>query len=670
MQQSSNNRRQGTNRKKQAVGKTANIVAANNRPRVFGDYCFDYLKICKHNIGTVSTNGNGSDIQSQSSVTVPATRGNNKGSVAQSVTQQSQSATSATVAPCPLCTLTNQMTKVFFLKEEDQREKSRLQSVRNRSILRTGLLHQWACNQSSLYYHITNAINLSVDQYNVNDFTFDIFLSTSLMSCFLDYHLDKEIDFDDLIKVLQRRNRIFEVGYFAVLMIQRQVRRYLTLQRVRTYLLTRFEYIPPTKTKRATYYDRERLRRCDRYPRLLLSMPHYHSALKLQKGFAISAIVEGRSLAGTVTYGENPGTPRTIKRRLDYEKKLSQERLENFKKSLEGLRESGINVGRVKMVGPHSDIDDMSVLTLNSKKEASLNNFEDISFAMIKLEQQSIRHLKQFVILHDLVYVTMYRITLTMQYQQQVTAMIKKRMDSLGGGNNVVGKEKTKGEAEKNSSMEKLVTSSPDQLVSVWLSPCAPCMSSRPFGLSIALLSVPSPSTLSDSSAARTATNLNRSSSSGTTPAASGKRITDPNSSVQFYRALQLLEQHAFDALKCSSAEEVLKKLFLKDLIPVYESIVNITQDECGIWNATYSNSSHPLLDGPGTSTRSKAQSGSGSGSASVTSFATADYNANKNRNNSYDEVDDVSVNSTVSQDTLMADQLLEGKYCIQLNWK
>lgn len=683
MQPSNNRGKQANgNRKKQGGRGGGRQQPPNNRPRVFGDYCFDYLKACKHNLGLVHTNAVASDNQSLSSL--PGV--GRKGSVVASVAQQSQSAitSSVSVAPCPLCILTNQMTRSFFSKESEQREIARLQSMRNRSILRTSLLHQWACSQSSLYYNMTNAINLSVDTYNVNDFTFDIFWSTSLMNCFIDCNVEKGIDFQDMIKVLQRRNRIYEVGYFAILMIQRQVRRFLTLKRMRKYLLTRFEYIPPTNVKKASYYDRERLRRCDRYPKLLLSMPHYHSATKFQRGFGINDIMEERSLAGTVTYGENPGTPRTIKRRLEYEEKLAKERLENYKKSLENLRDIGINVGRVKVGGPQGETDDVSILTLNSKKETSLNSFEDISFAMIKLEQQQIRQLKQFVILHDLVHVTMYRITLTMQYYQQVTTMVKKRMDSLGGSSAGGGvRERSKGDSEKSEKgSSDQGTVSPDHLTPVWLSPCAPGMSSRTLGLAIALLTTPSPSVMSDPTAPKTNTNnappiLNRTSSSmsvasvaSVKSASSSKQATSPkasaskrptsagNNAVQFYRALTLLEQYAFDALKCNTAEDVLKKLFLKDLIPVYESIVNITQDECGIWNSTYVNSSHPLLDGGVKSKPPLASS-----SASVTSASTTDYNLNRKRNNSYDDPDDASIGSTVSQDTLMLDPSLDGRY-------
>ncbi len=643
--QQSGNRKQTTNavahRKKQGGGRPGRQQLNSNKPRAFGDYCFDYLKTCKHNLSILPAGMVASEGQSQSSASnFPGHQGS----------KQSPSLVASTfAAPCPLCILTNQMTKTFFIKEIEQQQQGRLQSFRNRSILRTSLLHQWACSQSSLYYNLTNAVNLSVDQYNVNDFTFDIIWSTSLINCFLEYNMDTSIDFDDMIKVLQRRNRIYEVGYFAIIMIQRQVRRFLTLKRVRKYLLTRFEFIPPTKLKKATYYDSERLRRCDRYPKLLLSMPHYHSSTRVNKGFAITEIMEGRSLMGTVTYGENPGTPRTIKRRLQFEEKLAQERLENYKKSLEKLRETGINIGKVNAIMASGEADDVSVLTLNSRKELYLNCYEDISDAMVKQEQRTIRHLKQFVILHDLVYVTMHRIFLTMQYQQQVTIMMKKRLESLNVGNSGSRDRPTRS-SDSEKTIDNSTTMSSDKQISVWLTPSAPCMSPRALGLTITLLTVPAPSSMNDPT-----TQKSNSSSMSTVK----RPISASGNSFQLFRAMQLLEQYSFDALKCSSPEEVLKKLFLKDLVPVYESIVNITQDESGIWNSTYSNISHPLLDST-SNFRSKPKSISGNGS--VASSGTIGFGNLKKSNNLYDDPDDASIGSAASQDTLMADTSIDGK--------
>jgi hypothetical protein len=53
---------------------------------------------------------------------------------------------------------------------------------------------------------------------------------------------------------------------------------------------------------------------------------------------------------------------------------------------------------------------------------------------------------------------------------------------------------------------------------------------------------------------------------------------------AQLQRALQFLETSIWSCLVCRTPEEVLSKLVLEDLRPVYESVMNITQEPKQIW--------------------------------------------------------------------------------------
>ena len=268
--------------------KRGNHAHNNNKPRVFGDYCFDYLKTCKHNL-------------------IPGQR-------------------------CPLCILAHQYAQRFFRQEEQHRILAHETSVRNRSILRTSLLHLWACCQACHYHQISPSAmaasssssgggssnllsmlgsstsgglnmksisdQLASEQAAIDVTTLDIGMCYSLLDCILTFHsvmtLTKSkndplalpsIPFDEMIKVLQRRNRIYEVGHFAAIFIQSHVRRFIAQKRMRKYLLLRFEYVTATNRKAEFFFDREKQRQLGRYPKFLTNR------------------------------NERPATPRTISRR-------------------------------------------------------------------------------------------------------------------------------------------------------------------------------------------------------------------------------------------------------------------------------------------------------------------------------------------------------------------
>lgn len=271
-QQASNNNKRPPRHATSNASKVSAFRNIQNKPRVFGDYCFDYLKACTHNL-----------------------------------TPRQQ---------CPLCTLANQYAKRFFLKEEEKRSIAHESSVRNRSILRTSLLRLWACCQASHYHAINLAAaasasssaasgnllsmlgsstsgglnvkaisdQIAAEQAALDIHTLDIGFCYSLLDCLLQFSeviiLKKpknnalaipSIPFDDMIKILQRRNRIYEVGHFAAVFIQSHVRRYIVQRRMRKYLLLRFEYVNATQRKNEFYFDREKQRQLGKYPKFLIN---------------------------------------------------------------------------------------------------------------------------------------------------------------------------------------------------------------------------------------------------------------------------------------------------------------------------------------------------------------------------------------------------------------
>ncbi len=79
------------------------------KQRQFGEYCFDYIVQCKHNLSSSSFHA------------------------------------------CPLCKLTQQVTRAFFENENEQREKARLESNIARARLRRQLIYMWSMCQPSFY---------------------------------------------------------------------------------------------------------------------------------------------------------------------------------------------------------------------------------------------------------------------------------------------------------------------------------------------------------------------------------------------------------------------------------------------------------------------------------------------------------------------------------------
>ncbi|RYG99067.1 hypothetical protein EON65_50690 [archaeon] len=403
------------------------------KERKFGDFRLDFLKTCRHDLSTT---------ESQIS--------------------------------CPLCKLANVVSVSIFEAEAAERKKAYEESCRNRATLRLSLLRTWSRFQV-MYYQDLESRNC-----------LQIFLSRSFLDLLISHgglgesHFNHPLEFETLIKLLERKNRIRDIGYLAALYLQARIRKYLTKRKVRLMLLQRFEYVPATKYKGEFFVDTMKLKKMNRYPRLLRD--------------------------------ERPGSPRTIQRRLLFEVREREKRRQQLHTlaSKHGAGTSG------------EDMHHTSMLLANSE-----NIFDK--------ENKLITFLKELLVVRDVVSVTMGALKLRQH---------------LG---------------------------SHDEF-SVWFCLSAPSISTRQLGMSLALSQLTSPRLSLDVSLAKERDN--------NSSAISGVNAVN--------RALQTLEQAAMDALICQSCEDVVRHLLNPELYSVYTSVLNISQDDLGIWNANISHTNNP----------------------------------------------------------------------------
>lgn len=415
--------------------------AAVVKERKFGDFRLDFLKACRHDLS---------------------------------------SNTKSTMS-CPLCKLANVVSVSIFEAEAAERRKNYEESCRNRATLRLNLLRTWSRFQVSFYQDLESRNCLQV------------FLSRSFLDLITNHtdlgelHFDHPLQFENLTKLLERKNRIRDVGYLAALYLQSRIRKYLTKRRVRLTLLQRFEYVPATKYKGEFFVDTVKLKKMNRYPRLLRD--------------------------------ERPGTPRTIQRRLQFEVREREKR----RQQLHSLASKQGSAGAV----------DDNQQIINTLLENSENVFDR--------EEKLISFLKELLVVRDVVSVS-------------ISAL--KLRQHLGSHDSFP----------------------------VWFALSAPGISSRQLGMALALSNLPSPRLSLDQSLAKER-------DSASSNVASGVNAVN--------RALQTLEQAAMDALACQSPEDVVKHLLNPELYSVYTSVLNISQDDLGIWNA---NISHTHSSSPSSS--------------------------------------------------------------------
>lgn len=491
-----------------------------------------------------------------------------------------------------MCKLINIVTKKHFDDEKEQIRIAHEQSHINRAQLRLTLMMRWARSQSMLY------------NKHVSTPTFDIVFSKSLSLLLVDEEAvgsrTQPVDFDEVVKVLERRNRIQEVGHFAAVYLQSRIRKYLAKRYVRRLVLQRFEYVPATRKKEAFYIDNYWKRKWMRTPRMLQQ--------------------------------EVPATPRTMGRRIAAENRVREARFDCYKKAMK----KQFNAEAVDDVWA---IEETTVRFL--KQLCVLRDL--LRIAMLNVTRMRTQREATAEKMADA-----RRIPATPAASTATTPAGVSRRGSVAR-RSVIAKmmeEETTAVVEAESAASDApITPQP-----VWICLSAPSTSARQFGLSLALATVPSPATGTlavrtdtDSgprvSAAAAPTSSSRGSgaadnfamqlvpamanvSPGTTTvrklvsrtgsASSGTGTTSslllgtgppgsPGKSpspqrkrgggglisgvAQLQRSLQFLESSIWNCLKCSSPDEVLSKLLLEDLRPTYESVMNITQDDKFLWH-------------------------------------------------------------------------------------
>ena len=520
---------------------------------------------------------------------------------------------------CPMCRLIHIVTRKHF---DDEREQNRLaheQSLVNRAQLRLTLLLRWARTQSVLYNKYVSAP------------TFDIVFSKSLASILVDEEAvmsrEQPIDFDEVVKVLERRNRIQEVGHFAAIFLQARIRKYLAKRYVRRMVLQRFEYVPATRRKPAFYIDTYWSRKRDYTPRFLLQ--------------------------------ETPATPRTIGRRLAADERQRNARYDAFKKDV---------IKRYRAI-EGADVWAQEETTVRFLKQMGILR-DLVRVAMLNITKMRVQR-----------EAAAERLVLEARRNAASTPAAATPSSGPGGlnrrgsvSNRILQRqaEEATAVAAALSLLDEADPDAPVEIQPVWMCLSAPCISSRELGLALALATVPSPATgqllmrksaeygLRTSPAAAPTTaggmgetippppaddgwggNRDRSisfglsskigspgigkfskigamgsmmtvgggrasptmgmsrsregtpsrparrDSTGTgTPTITGKSSAGNSvtSSAQLLRALNFLEQSLWQCLRCSTPEEVLSKLLVEDLRPTFESVMNITKEDKQIW--------------------------------------------------------------------------------------
>ena len=186
--------------------------------------------------------------------------------------------------PCSFCRIVQYQVTKQLDYESALQDRNRDESMVRRAEMRFRLLGGWSRNQGAYYDEL-------LPSAYKDSFMVDISISEQLVQSLTEYteYLDmikgsevrwgvrspqskdaapgassvtnggrkETIDMAEIMKTLQRRKRILEVGHYAALFIQARVRKMCARKRVRNYVMRRFEFVPPTKVKKEFIIDKE-----------------------------------------------------------------------------------------------------------------------------------------------------------------------------------------------------------------------------------------------------------------------------------------------------------------------------------------------------------------------------------------------------------------------------
>jgi hypothetical protein len=187
---------------------------------------------------------------------------------------------------CPLCKLIERETAQWLANEHAEKEQIRKENFYKRAEMRYCLLREWSKNQISLY---SDVVPLP---------TAEIILCSSIFETLTSCSQDLGEIFQDLNENLLKRNRIMEVGNYAATFLQCRIRGFCCRKRITTFLLRRFEYHEESARRGAYFLDKNTGNR-------FYSTPYLISH-------------------------EKPGSPRTIQRRITFQNKIREKRMEKY----------------------------------------------------------------------------------------------------------------------------------------------------------------------------------------------------------------------------------------------------------------------------------------------------------------------------------------------------
>jgi hypothetical protein len=209
---------------------------------------------------------------------------------------------------CSLCKLIEMETAQWLADEHKRKNRIKMENFYKRAEMRYGLLREWSQNQLSQYSDVllipTGEIILCSSILDSLS-SFSSSLSPTLAQPVVAADaaestppsLLNEI-LENLTKNLMKRNRILEVGQYAATFIQCRIRGLCCRKRITSFLLRRFEYHEESVRRGAYFLDKQNGNR-------FYSTPYLISH-------------------------ERPGSPRTIQRRITFQNKIRDKRMEKY----------------------------------------------------------------------------------------------------------------------------------------------------------------------------------------------------------------------------------------------------------------------------------------------------------------------------------------------------
>jgi hypothetical protein len=209
---------------------------------------------------------------------------------------------------CSLCKLIEKETAQWLADEHERKNRMKRENFYKRAEMRYGLLREWSQNQLSLYSDVLmipvgeiilcSSILDSLSSFSSSSSSSptEVAPGSSESSISTSSFLNEMVE--NLTKNLTKRNRILEVGQYAATYLQCRIRGFCCRKRITSFLLRRFEFHEESARRGAYFLDKHNGNR-------FYSTPYLISH-------------------------ERPGSPRTIQRRITFQTKIRDKRMEKY----------------------------------------------------------------------------------------------------------------------------------------------------------------------------------------------------------------------------------------------------------------------------------------------------------------------------------------------------